>query len=107
MFPVVSKEVAEPPPPAKPLAAEPPPTVEPLAAEPPMAAAQPLSLFLWVHFEGLLLVAESDMISRGGRICCFNLSKVDPLSQQALLLLSIKPHTGFAFHSCSSAIYDR
>ncbi len=96
MFPAVFKE-----------AVEPPPTAEPLAAEPPMAAVQPLSLFLRVHFEGLLPVAESDMICRGGRICCFNLSKVDPLSQKALLLLLFKPHAGFAFRSCSSAIYDR
>jgi hypothetical protein len=42
---------------------------EPLAAEPPMTAAELLSLFLWVHFEGLLLVAESDMIVEGGVIC--------------------------------------
>ena len=73
------------------------PAVSKEAAEPPMAAAQPLSLFLRVHFEGLLPVAESDMICRGGRICCFNLSKVDPLSQKALLLLSLNRTQGLRF----------
>ena len=60
MFPAVSGEAGELPPMAEPLA------VEPLAAEPPMAAAEPLSLFLWVCFEGHLSVAESDMICRRG-----------------------------------------
>jgi hypothetical protein len=49
-------------------AAEPPPTAEPLAAKPPMAAAEPLSLFLRVRFDGLLTVADSDMIVDGGTI---------------------------------------
>ena len=47
-------------------AAELPPTAKPLAAEPPMTAAEPLSLLIQVCFEGLLVVAESDMICRRG-----------------------------------------
>ena len=47
-------------------ASKPPPTVEPLAAEPPMTGAEPLVLLRQVRFEGLLLVADSDMIVVGG-----------------------------------------
>ena len=63
----------------------------------PSRVAQPLSLFLRVRFEGLFPVAESDMICRGGRICCFNLSTVAPLSQKALLLLSLNRTQGLRF----------
>ncbi len=55
-------------------AAEPPPATKPLVAKLPMTAVEPLSLLLRVHFEGLLLVAESDMIVEGGQ-CVGNLSK--------------------------------
>jgi hypothetical protein len=45
---------------------EPPPTAEPLAVDLPKAGAEPLSLLRQVHFKGLLLVADSDMIVEGG-----------------------------------------
>ncbi len=55
VFPAALREVAEPP-----------PTAEPLAVDLPMAGAEPLSLLHQVHFKGLLLVADSDMIVEGG-----------------------------------------
>ena len=79
---------------------------EPLAAKPPMAAAEPLSLFLRVRFDGLLTVADSDMIVDGGTIDFVdNLSNNEPLSQMNYYVIN-KPHAGLAFRSLSSAIYD-